>query len=57
MSPEAHVPDTRTAVQKAQRRASIGISLRHYRHFRVVGSSGGWRLRSASSRFIGRTTK
>src|SRR5712691_221640 len=42
----------------AQRRASIGISLKHSGHFLVVGSAGaGAFLMRATSRFTGVTTK
>ena len=46
-----------SAVQKAQRRASLGISLRHSGHLRVVGSAGGSRRDYWMSQFIGFTTK
>src|SRR5882724_8565521 len=45
-------------VQKPQRRASIGISLRHSGHFLVVGSAGAGALCTrAISALIGVTTK
>src|SRR6476660_5840429 len=45
-------------VQKPQRRASIGISLRHSGHFLVVGSAGAGALRMrAINALIGVTTK
>ena len=44
--------------QCAQRRASMGISLRHSGHFLVVGSTGAGALRiRATSRLTGVTTK
>src|SRR5690242_13947890 len=53
VAPEA--PD-RVAVQKAQRRAAMGISLRHSGHFFVVGSGGASPLfRRAVQAFIGAT--
>src|SRR5512135_1052346 len=45
------------AVQKAQRRAPIGISLKHSEHFRVVGSAGGSFRALAIRALIGSTTK
>ena len=45
-------------VQKAQRRAAIGTSLRHSGHFFVVGSGGASpRLKRAISVFTGTITK
>lgn len=45
-------------VQKAQRRASIGISLRHSAHFRLVGSTGRWnRWLNLIRWFMGKTTR
>src|SRR5688500_5135241 len=45
-------------VQKAQRRAAIGTSLRHSGHFFVVGSGGASpRLKRAVSVFTGTITK
>ncbi len=45
-------------VQKAQRRASMGISLRHSGHFFVVGSAGAGALRiRETSALTGVTTK
>src|SRR5579872_4230365 len=46
-----------TCVQNAQRRAAIGISLRHSGHLRVVGSAGGSRRDLAIKAFTGTTTK
>ena len=39
-------------VQNAQRRASIGISLRHSLHFLVVGSAGTGALRIRATRAL-----
>src|SRR5207249_3648006 len=44
-------------VQKAQRRASMGISLRHSGHFLVVGSIGGCLRARETSALTGVTTK
>ena len=44
-------------VQKAHRRASAGMSLRHSAHFLIVGSGGGSFRERAMSEFTGTTTK
>src|SRR5512146_672695 len=54
----AFAPSTTDAVQNAQRRAWIGISLRHSGHLRVVGSTGtGSLLVRATKVLIGSTTR
>src|SRR5580693_7901988 len=54
---QATLPMTGCA-QKAQRRASMGISLRHSGHFFVVGSAGAGSLRMRATRaLMGVTTK
>src|SRR6266508_4449553 len=53
----ASPPAGTSIAQKAQRRAAIGISLRHSGHLRVLGS-GDWRRRMREvSTFTGLTTK
>ena len=55
--PYAALPIT-GCVQCAQRRASMGISLKHSGHFLVVGSGGlSPRFMRATSVFTGKTTK
>ena len=44
-------------MQNAQRRAAVGMLLRHSGHSRVSGSAAGSVLRRAMSAFTGRTTK
>ena len=44
-------------MQNAQRRAALGISLRHSGHGRTVSSTGGSVFRRAISMFTGFTTK
>src|SRR5213083_2101321 len=46
-----------SAVQKAQRRAAIGMSLRHSGHVRVVTSTGGSVLYRRISALTGLTTR
>lgn len=53
---DAPLGDYAGCVQKRQRLASIGISLRHSLHFLVVGAAAGLAILAASV-FMGRTTK
>jgi hypothetical protein len=48
----------RSDVQRAQRLAAMGISLKHSGHFLVVGSAGFWAARArATSALMGRTAR
>ena len=53
---ELHQAAGRALVQKAQRFAWIGISLRHSGHFFVVGSAGGSLREREMSALTGSTT-